>query len=106
MSTDLEKALNDGVAPWKHTEYQAKAFWAFGDETVPQKGYLCFVPTQNNTECIVKTLAAAYKWGQAGIRAKRWTGFNIVQSVGSVAGQGINYPHVHMIPRYEGDIEC
>ena len=106
MLTDLEKALQNGVASWKEIEYQSKTFWAFRDSAAPAKGYLCFVPTQNNTDSICKTLAAAYKWGQAGVRAKHWTGFNIVQSVGLTAGQDITYPHIHMIPRYEGDMEC
>lgn len=106
MLTDLEKALQNGVAPWKEIEYQSRNFCAFRDDTAPSKGYLCFVPTQNNTDCIIKTIGAAYKWGQAGIRAKHWTGFNLVQSVGLDAGQTIDYPHIHMIPRYEGDLEC
>jgi diadenosine tetraphosphate (Ap4A) HIT family hydrolase len=106
MLTNLEKVLQNGVAPWKEIEYQSNNFCAYRDDTVPAKGYLCFVPAQNNTDSICKTLAAAYKWGQAGIKSKQWPGFNIVQCVGVTAGQQVDYPHVHMIPRYVGDTEC
>lgn len=32
-------------------------------------------------------------------------GYNIGSNVGAAAGQTIPHPHIHMIPRYEGDID-
>lgn len=95
MATDIEKALNDGTAPWKEIEYRTKAFWVFSDPTIPIKGYLCFVPTNRKMEYIVECYKAAYKWGYEGIDAEKWQGFNIVQSV----GMDEVYPHIHLIPR-------
>lgn len=105
MQTDIEKALNDGVAPWKEIEFRTEKFWIFSDSTAPAKGYLCFVPTSKTMDCLFSAYTAAYKWGYDGIVADKWQGFNIVQSVGEVAGQNIAYPHIHMIPRRPEDIE-
>lgn len=105
MNYDIERALNNGVAPWKEIEFRATKFWIFRDSTAPCKDYLCFVPANINAECLYECYRAAYKWGYDGINAGRWEGFNIVQSVGQVAGQTISYPHIHMIPRTAGDLE-
>ena len=105
MTTDIEKALYDGSAPWKEIEYRTKSFWIFRDSTAPCENYMCFVPTFKTMDCLFDTYRAAYKWGYDGIQAEKWQGFNLMQSVGEVAGQGIQYPHIHMIPRREGDLE-
>lgn len=105
MTTDIERALSNGVAPWKEIEFRTKKFWVFRDSDVPAEGYLCFVPAFETPECLWETYRAAYKWGYDGIQDDKWQGFNIVQSVGKEAGQNIEYPHVHMIPRRPGDLE-
>lgn len=105
MLTDIERALNNGIAPWKEIEYRTKTFWIFRDPEAPAEGYLCFVPTFCNNKCLVDAYQAAYKWGYEGMQDGRWQGFNIVQSVGSEAGQNIDYPHIHMLPRRKGDLE-
>lgn len=105
MITDIERALNNGVAPWKEIEYRTSKFWIFRDPTAPSEGYLCFVPTFETAECLWETYKAAYKWGYEGIREGKWTGFNIVQSVGKDAGQGIEYPYIHMVPRRPNDLD-
>lgn len=103
--TDLEKALNNGVAPWKEIEYRTKLFWIFRDGFPVSEGHLLFVPTYQTSECLEACFSAAYKWGYDGIQLERWEGFNIGQNVGATAGQTVMYPHVHMIPRREGDCE-
>lgn len=104
MISDLEKALTNGVAPWKDIEYRCKDFWIFNDPAVPAKGYLCFVPTSQDTSCLIEAYRAAYKWGYEGLILEKWQGFNIVQCVDKAAGQLVDYPHIHMIPRYVGDL--
>jgi diadenosine tetraphosphate (Ap4A) HIT family hydrolase len=107
MKTDIEKALNDGSAPWKEIEYRTERFWIFADNSAPPDGYLCFVPTYTTVDCLFDAYRAAYKWGYNGMDTGKWDGFNILQSVGNVAGQGGLYPHIHMIPRRSGDLdEC
>ena len=36
-------------------------------------------------------------------RKARWTGFNVGQNIGKCAGQTIYWPHIHFIPRQDGD---
>lgn len=105
MISDIEKALNDGSAPWKEIEFRTPTFWIFKDRDAPCEGYLCFVPAQKSMDCLFEAYKAAYKWGYEGISLGKWEGFNILQSVGDVAGQNGLYPHIHMIPRCEGDLE-
>ena len=105
MQTDIEKALDNGSAPWKEIEYRTNSFWVFRDSTAPCKDYMCFVPTYKTMDCLFDAYRAAYKWGYEGVQTDKWQGFNIVQSVGNVAGQSVQYPHIHMIPRREGDLE-
>lgn len=105
MITDIEKALTDGTAPWKEIEFRTQTFWIFRDHQAPCEGYLCFVPAQKTMDCLFEAYKAAYKWGYEGISLGKWEGFNLLQSVGDVAGQNGLYPHIHMIPRNEGDLE-
>lgn len=103
--TDLERALNNGLAPWKEIEHRTKNFWIFRDGYPVSEGHLLFVPTYENAECLDACYRGAYKWGYDGIELDRWNGFNIGQNVGVAAGQTVMYPHVHMIPRRHGDCE-
>jgi hypothetical protein len=106
MTTDLEKALENGTAPWKEIQYRCKHFWIFSDEeNAPTEEYLCFVPTYQKSEYLFETYKGAYKWGFDGMQNGKWQGFNIIQSVGIVAGQSIPYPYIHMLPRNQGDID-
>lgn len=105
MNTDIEKALTSKLAPWTEIEYRCKEFWIFADKYPVTPGHLLFVPTMENMECLVACYEAAYKWGYNGINNEHWDGFNVGQNIGSSAGQTVMYPHVHMIPRRNGDCQ-
>ena len=105
MITDLEKAINEKRAPWTEIEYQTTDFWVFRDAYAVTEGHLLFVPTQENWDCLFECFKAAYKFGVNGVIEGKWQAFNIGQNVGTAAGQTVMYPHVHMIPRYTGDVE-
>jgi hypothetical protein len=93
LMTDIEKALNDGKAPWKNIEYRTKDFWIFGLEDTST--HLLFVPTQTNADCLAACWRAAYQWGYQGLESNTWTGFQVWQNVGSSDPDG-TYPAVHM----------
>jgi len=68
-------------------------------------GHLLFVPKKNDMAHIQIAYSTAYEHGQKEIKEGRWHGFNIGQNVGLAAGQTVLWPHVHLIPRMEGDLE-
>ena len=105
MTTDLEKALNEKRAPWTEIEYRTQDYWVFSDKYPVTEGHLLFVPTQERFENIMECYRAAYKFGADGVVVERWDGFNVGQNCGESAGQTVMYPHIHMIPRRNGDME-
>ena len=105
MITEIERALNDGIAPWKEIEYRTKDFWVFKDGFPVTEGHLLFVPTNETWDCLSACYKAAYDFGYEGVRMGRWDAFNVGQNVGEAAGQTVMYPHVHMIPRRIGDMD-
>ena len=105
MTTDLEKALDNKVAPWTEIEFRCKDFWIFRDAYPVTDGHLLFVPTMENSQCLYSCFQGAYKFGYDGVASEKWDGFNIGQNCGEAAGQTIMYPHIHMIPRRKGDME-
>jgi diadenosine tetraphosphate (Ap4A) HIT family hydrolase len=75
----------------------------FRDAFAVTPGHLLFVPAQETWECVAACYQAAYETGAAGVTQGQWDAFNIGQNVGEAAGQTVMYPHVHMIPRRQGD---
>ena len=105
MLTHIEKALTDGIAPWKEIEYRTKDFWVFKDAYPVTEGHLLFVPTYETWDKLAACFKAAYQFGHQGVLEERWQAFNVAQNVGEAAGQTVMYPHIHMIPRRKGDME-
>jgi diadenosine tetraphosphate (Ap4A) HIT family hydrolase len=105
VATDLERALDEQRVPWREIEYRTKDFWVFRDAYPVTSGHLLFVPTQERFENVVECYRAAYKFGYEGVQSEKWQAFNIGQNCGEAAGQTVMYPHVHMIPRRQGDMK-
>lgn len=105
MITDIERALNEGRAPWSDLAYKNSDVWVFYDKYPVTDGHLLFIPAFETGECLLKCYAAAYQMGEEGIVSNQWDGFNIGQNIGEAAGQTVMYPHVHMIPRRIGDMQ-
>jgi diadenosine tetraphosphate (Ap4A) HIT family hydrolase len=71
------------------------------------EGHLLFVPKKRERQSdITKCFELAYKWGVRGICDYKWEAFNIGINNGVAAGQTVMWPHVHLIPRREGDLGC
>jgi len=69
------------------------------------EGHLLFVPKKKlRREDITICFEYAYKWGIEGIMEYKWKAFNIGINNGVEAGQSVMWPHVHLIPRREGDL--
>lgn len=104
MTTDLEKALDEKRAPWSQIEFRTTYYWVFRDAYPVNTGHLLFVPANNTAENLYECYKAAYQFGYDGVKQEKWDGFNIGQNCGEAAGQTVMYPHVHMIPRFVGDM--
>ena len=78
-------------------------FLVFEDKYPVTKGHLLFVPKEDTPNCFMITYLAAYEWGIDLFQKEYCSGFNIGQNVGESAGQTVMYPHIHLIPRTDGD---
>jgi diadenosine tetraphosphate (Ap4A) HIT family hydrolase len=47
----------------------------------------------------------AVRYGINNVEAGNWDGFNVGFNYGKAAGQTVDWPHVHVIPRRNGDME-
>ena len=61
--------------------------------------HLLFVPKENNNECTAEAYKKALDWAKTWIQEGGIDGANI----GMAAGQTVMWPHIHFIPRREGD---
>jgi diadenosine tetraphosphate (Ap4A) HIT family hydrolase len=65
--------------------------------------HLLFIPKENTNECIAEAYKKALEWAETWILTGGIDGANIGQNVGVAAGQTVMWPHIHFIPRREGD---
>jgi diadenosine tetraphosphate (Ap4A) HIT family hydrolase len=63
------------------------------------------VPKYSAVGVIEDCFADALRLGQEKVKTGEWDGFNIGMNWGEAAGQTVPYPHVHLIPRRNGDME-
>ena len=66
-------------------------------------GHLLFIAKENTAEYIGRSYGLAFQWGQDRIKEGKMDGFNVGQNIGKCAGQTIYWPHIHFIPRKDGD---
>jgi diadenosine tetraphosphate (Ap4A) HIT family hydrolase len=75
----------------------------FNDRYPCVTGHKLFVPKENNSHFVGRSYGMAYDYGNEQIRKGHIAGFNIGMNIGICAGQTIMWPHIHFIPRHEGD---
>lgn len=104
----LWEALKTGVAPWTDEIENNDEFVVYKDKyPVTETGHLLVVPKKNTNQEIEKAVRYAITVGQEHIRddAGPVTGFNVGINWGESAGQTVDFPHVHLILRSDGDCE-
>ena len=102
----LEKAQQEGRAPWTDVELNTRDFVVYKDKYPVTDGHLLVVPKINNQEELLKCFKFATSVGSDNVEASNdVTGFNIGLNIGTSAGQTVMYPHVHLIFRRDGDVE-
>ena len=102
----LEKAREEGRAPWTDVAYDTRDFVVFNDGYPVTEGHTLVVPKENLDEEILRCFKFALAMGKQNVEAKNdITGFNIGINIRESAGQTCMYPHVHLIFRRDGDME-
>lgn len=101
----LDQALAAGVAPWDQLIEDLSDFHVrvFRDRYPVTSGHLLFVPTYNTLTVITDAFESALRHGEAMVKRGECSGYNIGFNSGTVAGQTVMYPHIHLIPRRAGD---
>lgn len=97
--TDLEQSQ----APWDDLVREDFHVSVFRDRYPVTRGHLLFVPKYNTPEVLQDAFYSAQLEGRRMVEAGECTGFNIGLNWGQSAGQTVMYPHVHLIPRRDGD---
>jgi diadenosine tetraphosphate (Ap4A) HIT family hydrolase len=91
--------------PWTNPVSQDIHVVVYRDGFPVTPGHLLFVPRYNTPEVLQDAFYDAYNKGMAMMANGECDGFNIGLNIGTAAGQTVMYPHIHLIPRYKGDVE-
>ena len=97
--------IDEADTPWDDTfrdDFHVKVFY---DRYPVTEGHLLFVPKYNSIGVLNEAFQDAVREGQKMVEAGQWDGFNVGLNYGEAAGQTVNWPHIHLIPRRKGDVE-
>jgi diadenosine tetraphosphate (Ap4A) HIT family hydrolase len=83
--------------------FENKFTGVFKDKYPCVPGHTLFIPKKDTPEYIGESYRLAYYCGKEWIKKGKIEGFNAGMNFGKCAGQTIMWPHIHFIPRHEGD---
>jgi diadenosine tetraphosphate (Ap4A) HIT family hydrolase len=101
----IPDSKEDSTAPWTELVWEDFHVAVYRDKYPVNYGHLLFVPKYNNTRVLNNAFEDAIDHGKERVKNGEWDGFNIGLNYGKAAGQTVDWPHVHLIPRYHGDME-
>jgi len=97
--------IEDSSAPWTDLVEQDYHVVVYRDKYPCTDGHLLFVPKYNTIHVLNDAFEDAMRWGKDQVEKGQWDGFNIGLNYGPAAGQTVDWPHIHLIPRRNGDVE-
>jgi diadenosine tetraphosphate (Ap4A) HIT family hydrolase len=97
--------IDDSSAPWTDLVEEDYHVKVFRDKYPVTDGHLLFVPRYNTVAVLMDAFEAATRDGIKRVQNGEWDGFNVGLNYGPAAGQTVAWPHVHLIPRRNGDVE-
>lgn len=97
--------IEDSKAPWTELVEEDYHVKVFEDKYPVTPGHLLFVPKYNTVAVLMDCFEAAITDGMNRVQKGEWDGFNVGLNYGPAAGQTVEWPHVHLIPRRKGDME-
>lgn len=101
----LPDEIEDSNAPWTELIEEDYHVAVYRDKYPVSEGHLLFVPKYNTMGVLRDAFEDAVRCGRDRVNAGIWEGFNVGLNYGKVAGQTVDWPHVHLIPRTAGDVE-
>jgi ATP adenylyltransferase len=105
FSENIPSSIEDSSAPWTSLVREDFHVAVYEDRYPCTPGHLLFVPKHNTMSVVLDAFHDAIIHGQTMIENGHCDGFNIGMNYGSAAGQTVEWPHVHLIPRRHGDVE-
>ncbi len=97
--------IEDSNAPWDSLVEEDYHVKVFSDKYPVTDGHLLFVPKYNTVHVLMDCFEQAVNDGIKRVIDGEWDGFNVGFNYGQAAGQTVEWPHVHLIPRRKGDME-
>jgi len=97
--------IEDAKAPWDSLVKEDFHVKVFADKYPVTEGHLLFVPKYNTVHVLMDCFHDAIQDGINRVQQGEWDGFNLGFNYGPAAGQTVEWPHVHLIPRRKGDME-
>jgi diadenosine tetraphosphate (Ap4A) HIT family hydrolase len=105
-TVDQEEKFNIEDWPWRDPIHENDSILIFKDRyPVTDTGHYLYVPKDNDMATVSQCLIAATQQGVMFVDQGTCDGFNIGMNYGEAAGQTIDWPHVHLILRKNGDCE-
>ncbi len=97
--------INESSAPWTDLVEEDFHVKIFKDKYPVTEGHLLFVPKYNTVGVLMDAFEDAVRHGIKRVISGEWDGFNVGLNYGPAAGQTVEWPHVHLIPRRTGDMK-
>jgi diadenosine tetraphosphate (Ap4A) HIT family hydrolase len=97
--------IEESSPPWTEVVEEDYHVKVFADKYPVTEGHLLFVPKYNTVSVLMDCFESAVQDGIKRVQEGEWDGFNIGLNYGPAAGQTVEWPHVHLIPRRKGDME-
>jgi len=101
----LPNDKDDSNAPWNNIVKEDFHVAVYLDKYPVNPGHLLFVPKYNTIGVLREAFEDAVRHGKNKVDDGEWDGFNIGLNYGRAAGQTVDWPHIHLIPRFKGDME-
>lgn len=102
---DEPSFIEDSKAPWTELVEEDYHVKVFKDKYPVTPGHLLFVPKYNTVAVLIDAFESAVRDGIRMVENGECNGFNVGFNYGQAAGQTVPWPHVHLIPRHNGDME-
>lgn len=96
--------IDESSAPWTDLVEEDFHVKIFKDKYPVTDGHLLFVPKYNTIPVLMDAFEDAVRDGIKRVISGEWDGFNVGLNYGPAAGQTVEWPHVHLIPRRTGDM--